>query len=346
MNCARSDTPSPPKTMGLNSPLATLWNGLKKLESQHQEKKEKLLALLRVKKAISKEDQNWLDGAANLVDEVCILEALEKAPDYKTGLGKLSPSDWMVVEALKKLRDWEQSVQVERKWKCECHISHCMPAEKRSDTPLMTTNSGLESSKVPGIMKGSLKNVTGGVNKKQVQEQATVKQRIEILNWYHKNGQKQLLKAQHFDKIYPELCLKQPLICSWVKDEAKWHAGYAAEDGVAHSAKWACKTCHPEVTEMMDLWVVQRWCVAHWRSSSPEMASFCRYGGCTRGWATGPEWWVVELIQKLNRPEADETAWQSWFCKTRGCETGAALNSRTHPPIWLCTTGYIQHGWD
>lgn len=154
MNCACSDTPSPSKTMGLNSPLATLWNGLKKLESQHQEKKEKLLALLRVKKAISKEDQNWLDGAANLVDEVCILEALEKAPDYKTGLGKLSPSDWMVVEALKKLRDWEQSVQVERKWKCECHISHCMLAEKRSDTPLMTTNPGLESSKVPGIMKG------------------------------------------------------------------------------------------------------------------------------------------------------------------------------------------------
>ena len=94
MNCARSDTPSPSKTMGLNSPLATLWNGLKKLESQHQEKKENLLALLRVKKAISKEDQNWLDGAANLVDEVCISEALEKAPDYKTGLGKLSPSDW------------------------------------------------------------------------------------------------------------------------------------------------------------------------------------------------------------------------------------------------------------
>ena len=112
-----------------------------------------------------------------------------------------------------------------------------MPAEKRSDTPLMTTNPGLESSKVPGIMKGSLKNVTGGVNKKQVQEQATVEQRIEILNWYHKNGQKQTLTAQHFDKIYPELCLKQPLICSWVKDEAKWHAGYAAEDGVAHSAK-------------------------------------------------------------------------------------------------------------
>lgn len=53
MNCAHSNTPSPSKSMDLNWPLATLWNGLKKLESQHQEKKEKLLALLRVKKAIS-----------------------------------------------------------------------------------------------------------------------------------------------------------------------------------------------------------------------------------------------------------------------------------------------------
>jgi hypothetical protein len=75
--------------MNSNSPLVTIWNGLKKLESQHQQKKEKLLALLKEKKAIS-EDQNWLDGAANLVDEVCILEALEKAPDYESGLDFLS----------------------------------------------------------------------------------------------------------------------------------------------------------------------------------------------------------------------------------------------------------------
>lgn len=45
-----------------------------------------------------------------------------------------------------------------------------MPAEKRSDTPLMTTNPGLELSKVPGIMKGTLKKAMGGVNMKQVQE--------------------------------------------------------------------------------------------------------------------------------------------------------------------------------
>ena len=79
--------------MDSNSPLVTIRNGLKKLENQHKEKKERLLTLLKEKKTISEEDQNWLDGAGNLVDEVHILGVLEKAPDYKTGLGQLNPSD-------------------------------------------------------------------------------------------------------------------------------------------------------------------------------------------------------------------------------------------------------------
>jgi hypothetical protein len=64
------------------------------------------------------------------------------------------------------------------------------------------------------------------------------------------------------------------------------------EDGVAHSAKWAHMTHHPEVTEMMDLWVIKA-CedglVAHRGSSSSEMESVCRYGGCTGGRVSGPQ---------------------------------------------------------
>ena len=243
--------------MDSNSPLVTIQNGLKKLESQHKEKKERLLTLLKEKKTISKEDQNWLDGAGNLVDEVRILEVLEKAPDYKTGLGQLNPSNRVVVEVLKKLGDGGESMQVGGKWKHKCDFSHRMVAEKRLDAPLMTINSGLEPSKVPGITKGSSKKASGRDNKDQAQEQATIKQRIKILNWHHKNRKKQRLTAEHFDKIYPRLRLKQPLISSWVRDEAKWQAAYAAEDGVAQSAKRARKTQHPMVTEMMDLWVIK-----------------------------------------------------------------------------------------
>ena len=49
----------------MNSPLVTIWNGLKKLEGQHWDKRERLLAQLKAKRAISEADQNWLDGAVD-----------------------------------------------------------------------------------------------------------------------------------------------------------------------------------------------------------------------------------------------------------------------------------------
>ena len=53
-------------------------------------------------------------------------------------------------------------------------------------------------------------------------ENATLAQRIEILDWHHKNGQNQSKTAWHFDSIYPNLKIKQPLVSSWTKEEAKW----------------------------------------------------------------------------------------------------------------------------
>jgi hypothetical protein len=53
-------------------------------------------------------------------------------------------------------------------------------------------------------------------------ENATLAQRIEILDWHHKNGRNQSETACHFDLIYPNLKIKQPLVSSWIKEEAKW----------------------------------------------------------------------------------------------------------------------------
>jgi hypothetical protein len=91
-------------------------------------------------------------------------------------------------------------------------------------------------------------------------ENATVEQRIEILDWYHANGRNQSKTAQHFDPIYPNLKIKQPLLSSWVKDEPKWQAELAksqASGPGAHMMKRAFQTLHPDVTEMLELWVTQ-----------------------------------------------------------------------------------------
>jgi len=61
-------------------------------------------------------------------------------------------------------------------------------------------------------------------------ENATLAQRIEILNWHHKNGQNQMATAKHFDPIYPNLQIKQPLVSSWLKFEAEWREQWARAD--------------------------------------------------------------------------------------------------------------------
>lgn len=86
-------------------------------------------------------------------------------------------------------------------------------------------------------------------------ENATLAQRIEILDWHHKNGKNQSKTAAHFNQIYPNLKLKQPKISDWVKNEAKWRAQLTAAGTAASTTKRARQTQHPEVSEMMDLWV-------------------------------------------------------------------------------------------
>lgn len=87
-------------------------------------------------------------------------------------------------------------------------------------------------------------------------ENATLAQRIEILDWHHKHGRKQTVTAQHFAPIYPNLRIKQPLISDWVKQEAKWREQW---EQTVHKnerkTKRARQTEHPEVSEMMQLWV-------------------------------------------------------------------------------------------
>jgi hypothetical protein len=85
-------------------------------------------------------------------------------------------------------------------------------------------------------------------------ENVTLAQRIEILDWYHKNGKNQSKTAKHFDAIYPNLKMNQPLVSAWVKGKAKWREEWAHSSG-GRTAKRARQTQHPEVTEMMELWV-------------------------------------------------------------------------------------------
>jgi hypothetical protein len=92
-------------------------------------------------------------------------------------------------------------------------------------------------------------------------ENATLKQKIETLDWHHAQGKKQSQgkTAPHWDPTYPNLCLKQPTISAWLKDEEKHRLQYAEElaKGQTGNTKRVKQTEHPEVNEMLELWIMK-----------------------------------------------------------------------------------------
>ena len=113
---------------------------------------------------------------------------------------------------------------------------------------------GSEHEKKTKIPKTKLNQPADPVFTKK--ENTTLEQRIKILDWYHKNGQNQSATARHFAPHYPNLQIKQPLVSSWVKDEAKWRELWEKTNHQSdRTAKRARQTEHPEISEMMYLWV-------------------------------------------------------------------------------------------
>jgi hypothetical protein len=87
-----------------------------------------------------------------------------------------------------------------------------------------------------------------------------IAQCIEIPNWHHKQAKPSQKKtAAHFDSVYPNLRIKQPLVSSWLKDESVWHQRWAETQGKgqAHDAKRVKQVEQPEIEEMMELWIAK-----------------------------------------------------------------------------------------
>lgn len=91
-------------------------------------------------------------------------------------------------------------------------------------------------------------------------ENATTAQRVEILDWMKKNNEiSQTRVAAHWNKIYPNLQLTQPTISSWKSSEEKWRRQFDEEKSKGHGArsKRVKQVQHPEVDEMLELWITK-----------------------------------------------------------------------------------------
>ena len=73
----------PKSCLRMTDPLNSLQKGLQILQNDVRARKSRIEADLRAKKTITESDEEWIDGAGNLVDEERVVEELEKASDYE-----------------------------------------------------------------------------------------------------------------------------------------------------------------------------------------------------------------------------------------------------------------------
>jgi hypothetical protein len=82
----------------LKTPLEVLKWGLSQLKKHYKAKK---MALTAKGKTLTAEEEHWLDHKTNLVDEVCVLDALEAASDYEHGVSQLDAAGKALVKRLR-----------------------------------------------------------------------------------------------------------------------------------------------------------------------------------------------------------------------------------------------------
>ncbi|KAI9057991.1 hypothetical protein FKP32DRAFT_1636736, partial [Trametes sanguinea] len=200
--------PTPP-----TATLDQLKAGFKLLEEQNASRRKQLEARLAAKGQITPEEEAWLDGDGNLVDEKQTLQVLSEAADYKAALQALSPEQKEAVARMRRVLE-ERSTQPGAKRKRMFYRCFAL-----ANKYLRIISSGpVEPKTTAGHVKKQAK--TNPVFERK--ENATLAQRIEILDWHHAHGKNQSETAKHFDKIYPNLKLKQPTVSTWVKEEAMW----------------------------------------------------------------------------------------------------------------------------
>ena len=91
--------------------IQDLTEALQKLQHEITPRKQRIEASLQAGEQISEEDSDWLDNAANLVDENSALDVLASTSDYDTGFNKLTPAQKAAIERLHHILEGQAAVK-------------------------------------------------------------------------------------------------------------------------------------------------------------------------------------------------------------------------------------------
>ena len=84
-------------------PLDILKKGLDKYSKNIKHRKDEINAKLAQRETISSSNEQWLDNEGNIINEQCVMDALEFASDYEMAVGQLDEVGKAVVQ---RLREW------------------------------------------------------------------------------------------------------------------------------------------------------------------------------------------------------------------------------------------------
>jgi hypothetical protein len=197
--------------------------------------KLKNLRLKQQNGQLDEAEEEWMDNEGNLVEEQLFMDRLTNLKPNGDSL-KIQPNDLKIIERIQKFNGPSTPANKKKKKNQPSpqNKSCKRPSEKHNTSVKSKMNVKSKSSQKPG--------------------RATLAQKVEILDWHKNNGSNQTKTASHFNKIYPDIALKQPLISAWVK----------AENGIREQAKISSSdskrvrsTRFPEIEQMLDVWVTQ-----------------------------------------------------------------------------------------
>ncbi|KNE95424.1 hypothetical protein PSTG_11277 [Puccinia striiformis f. sp. tritici PST-78] len=245
------------------------------MKRNFKERQEKLVHRLKQGQKLKEEEEEWLDGQGNLVDTELLMTRITELPDNST--------IQLCLDDMKKLREvvdfgLSQASNVPEK-------KTALANQKKSD---LIKNSNTEASKkkstsetnrpIDASQKKNPSKTTKAKENKKPDAKSTNKrkadaakltpaesgskisnasysEKVEVLDWYHKNGRNQSKTADHFAQVYPHLRIKQPLLSKWLK----------AEDLIQENNRQSCQIstkkirqiCHPKVKASLTEWMTQ-----------------------------------------------------------------------------------------
>ncbi|MBW0503233.1 hypothetical protein O181_042948 [Austropuccinia psidii MF-1] len=169
--------------------LGKFEKSLQSLDKRIESKRTKIIGKLNANQTTPQEEE-WLNNHGKLIEETVFIQQFVDRNNNGKDVIELSCIGF---EAVK------------------CLVEH--------GNDIQSSNSRSQKRTLDDIQKKNPKKRAKLSHSHKNNHITTLSQKLEIINWHHQKGKSHHTTAEHFNDIYPELCLKQTRISAWLKEE-------------------------------------------------------------------------------------------------------------------------------